>query len=76
MLLKLLMDFYNDEAVVMAKSILLENVTLPNDADNKRNRKGLNKKMIAMKDILNIFLLLTLEKLPLFVAGDLANLPP
>ena len=29
-----------------------------------------------MKDILNIFLVLTLEELPLFVAQDLANLPP
>ena len=49
-------------------------VTLPDDDDNKRNRKGLKKKMNAMKDILNIFLLLTLEKLPLFVDGDLPPL--
>ena len=29
-----------------------------------------------MKDILNVFLVLTLEQLPQFVAEDLANLPP
>ena len=46
------------------------------DDEKKRSRKGPNKKLISMKDILNIFLVLTLEELPLFVAQDLANLPP
>ena len=76
MLLKLLMDFYGDEMVAQAKSVLLENVIVPDDDDAKRSRKGINKKLNSMKDILNVFLVLTLEQLPLFVVEDLANLPP
>ena len=76
MLLKLVMDFYSDDAVSQAKSILLDNVVIPEDDDKKRNRKGLNKKLNTMKDILNLFLVMTLEDLPLFVASDLSNLPP
>ena len=76
MLLKLLMDFYGDDMVARAKSVLLENVTVPDDDEAKRSRKGLNKKLNSMKDILNVFLVLTLDQLPLFVAEDLANLPP
>ena len=76
MLLKLVMDFYGDEATFHAKSVLLDNVIIPEDDEKKRSRKGLNKKLNSMKDILNIFLVLTLEELPLFVAQDLANLPP
>ena len=75
MLLKLVMDFYSDDAVFQAKSILLDNV-IPEDDDKTRNRKGLNKKLNTMTDILNIFLVMTLEDLPLFVACDLSNLPP
>ena len=76
MLLKLLMDFYGDEMVARAKSVLLENVIVPDDDEAKRSRKGINKKLNSMKDILNVFLVLTLEQLPQFVAEDLANLPP
>ena len=73
MLLKLVMDFYSDDAVFQAESILLDNVVIPDDDDKKRNRKGLNKKLNTMKDILNIFLVMTLEDIPLFVACDLSN---
>ena len=66
----------SDNAVSQAKSILLDNVVIPEDDDKKRNRKGLNKKLNTMKDILNLFLVMTLEDLPLFVASDLSNLPP
>ena len=76
MFLKLLMDFYGDDMVARARSVLLENVTVPDDDEAKRSRKGLNKKLNSMKDILNVFLVLTLDQLPLFVAEDLANLPP
>ena len=76
MLLKLLMDFYGDDMVARAKSVILENVIVPDDDEAKRSRKGPNKKLNSMKDILNVFLVLTLEQLPLFVAEDLANLPP
>ena len=76
MLLKLLMDFYGVDMVARAKSVLLENVSIPDDDEAKRSRKGLNKKLNSMNDILNVFLVLTLDQLPLFVAEDLANLPP
>ena len=36
MLLKLVMDFYSDDAVSQAKSILLDNVVIPEDDDKKR----------------------------------------
>ena len=50
MLLKLLMDFYGDDMVARAKSVLLENVIVPDDDEAKRSRKGLNKKLNSMKD--------------------------
>ena len=68
MLLKLVMDFYDDDAVFLAKSVLLDNVVLPEDDDKKRSRKGLNKKLNTMNVILNVFLIMTLEEIPLFVA--------
>ena len=49
MLLKLVVDFYDDDAVFLAKSVLLDNVVLPEDDDKKRSRKGLNKKLNTMK---------------------------
>ena len=68
MLLKLVMDVYDDDAVFLAKSVLLDNVVLPEDDDKKRSRKGLNKKLNTMNVILNVFLIMTLEEIPLFVA--------
>ena len=56
MLLKLLMDFYGDDMVARAKSVLLENVIFPDDDKAKRSRKGPNRKLNSMKDILNDFL--------------------
>ena len=56
MLLKLVMDFYSDDAVFQAKYILLDSVVIPEDGDKKRNRKGINKKLNTMKDILTSFL--------------------
>ena len=81
------MDFYGDEMVARAitvkmliicdGSVLLKNIMIPDDDDDaKRSKNGPNKKLNSMKDILNVFLVLTLEKLPLFVAENLANLPP
>ena len=74
--MKLVMDFCDDDTVFLVKSVLLDNVILPKDDDKKRSRKGLDKKLNTMKDILNVFLIMTLEEIPLFVASDLANLPP
>ena len=73
--MKLVIDFYDADSGFRAKSVLLENVVLPEDDDKKRSRMGFNKKLNTMKDILNVFLIMTLEEIPLFVTSDLANLP-
>ena len=75
-LMKLCMDFYDEEAVISAKALLLEHVVIPDNDDNRKKRIGENKKATSMKDILNVFLELTLEDVPLFVANNLHNLPP
>ena len=74
--MKLCMDFYDEESVIAAKTVLLDHVTVPDTDDKKRKRIGLNKKTNCMKDILNIFLELTVEEVPLFVANNLNNLLP
>ena len=75
-LMKLCMDFYDEETVISAKSTLLEHVVIPENDDKRKRRIGGNKKATSMKDILNVFLELTLEDVPLFVANNLHNLPP
>ena len=74
--MKLCMDFYDEESVTAAKTVLLDHVTVPDTDDKKRKRIGPNKKTNCMKDIMNIFLELTVEDVPLFVANNLNNLPP
>ena len=60
--MKLCMDFYDEEFVIAAKTVLLDHVTVPDTDDKKRKIIGSNKKTNFMKDILNIFLKLTVEK--------------
>ena len=75
-LMKLCMDFYDEETVIAAKNTLLEHVIIPESDDKRKRRIGANKKASSMKDILSVFLELTLEDVPLFVANNLHNLPP
>ena len=75
-LMKLCMDFYDEETVISAKSTLLKHVVFPENDDKRKRRIGGNKKATSIKDILNVFLELTLEDVPLFVANNLHNLPP
>ena len=75
-LMKLCMDFYDEETVIAAKTTLLEHVVIPEGDDKRKRRIGANKKATSMKDILSVFLELTLEDVPLFVANNLHNLPP
>ena len=75
-LMKLCMDFYDEETVIAAKTILLEHVVIPEADDKRKRRIGPNKKVTSMKDILSVFLELTLDDVPLFVANNLRNLPP
>ena len=75
-IMKLCLDFYDEESVTAAKQTLLQHVAVSDNDDKKRKRIGPNKKINGMKDILNIFLELTVEDVPLFVANNLKNLPP
>ena len=43
MLLKLVMDFYGDEATFHAKSVLLDNVNIPEDDEKKEVSKSAKK---------------------------------
>ena len=70
------MDFYDEETIISAKSTLLEHVVILENDDKRKRRIGGNKKATSMKDILNVFLELTLEDVPLCVANKLHNLPP
>ena len=62
--------------LLLQTTVLLDHVTVPDTDDKKRKRISPNKKTNCMKDILNIFLELTVEEVPLFVANNLNNLPP
>ena len=55
-LMKLCMDFYDEETVIAAKSTLLEHVIIPQSDDKRKRRIGANKKASSMKDILSVFL--------------------
>ena len=74
--MKFCIDFYDEETVISAKSILLEHVVIPENHDKRKRRIGGNKKATSMKDILNVFLELTLEDVPLFVANNLQSTSP
>ena len=75
-IMKLCLDFYDEESVTATKHTLLQNVAVSDNDDKKRKRIGPNKKINGMKDILNIFLEHTVEDVPLFDANNLKNLPP
>ena len=55
-LMKLCMDFYDEESVITAKTIFLEHVVIPEADDKRKRRNGPNKKVTSMKDILSVFL--------------------
>ena len=75
-LMKLCMDFYDEETAIAVKRTLLEHVVIPEGDDKRKRSIGANKKATSMKDILSVFLELTLEDVPLFNADNLHNLPP
>lgn len=74
-LLKLCVDFYTDEQVAAAKSLLFDTCVVP---EGKRNiqRRGSGKKASNIQDMLDLLLDLDSACCPVFVARDLANLPP
>ena len=80
MLVKLGMDFYSDECVEQAKDTLFDTAFGACDSDSKKPRKikrrGSNKRLHDMQDILNAFLELPPHNLPCYVSLNLSNLPP
>ena len=75
-LMKLCMNFYDEETAIAVKITLLEHVVIPEGDDKRKRSIRANKKATSMKDILSVFLELTLEDVPLFNANNLHNLPP
>ena len=71
---KLCTDFYSSEVISAAKRVLFDN------AKGKKPRyvvrQGENKSRGDMRDIVTLLLSLELAHTPIFVARDLANLPP
>ena len=55
-LMKLCMDFYDEETVIAAKTTLLDHVVIPEGDDKRKRRIGANNKATSMKDILSVFL--------------------
>ena len=78
MILKLLHDFYTDEVVEEAKSVLRHAAFKHTDPPRSLTlkRKGKDRKTHNIQDILNALLELDVHSYPCFVAKDLNNLPP
>ena len=74
MLNKLCVDFYNENDIACAKDII--HAYRPTSGRRLVKHRGDIKKKRDVEDILNILLETPLHAMPLFVAKDLANLPP
>jgi len=78
MICKLCTDFYSDTDLEQAKDILFDTAFSHRDDARPRKikRRGAGKKQSDMQDILNIFLEMPPDSVPIYVAKDLSNLPP
>ena len=74
-IVKMCTDFYDSDVIAAAKDDLMGCVTLPED-DKRSGRRRVNLKEVHMKDIVSIFLEIKPEDVPVFLAGDLNNVPP
>ena len=73
-LVKLCIDFYSVEDIAIAKDMLY--ACIPNTSRKQKNRRGENKKLYGIQDIVNVFLELPTNSVPNFVCRDLSKLPP
>ena len=73
---KLLVDFYSDDDIASAKSILFQTAFNDRDAPRLIKRKGKDKSLNNIQDILNIFLEMSPQSVPCYVAKELSRLPP
>ena len=74
-IVKMCTDFYDSDVIAAAKDDLMSCVTLPED-DKRSGRRRVNLKEVHMKDIVSILLEMKPEDVPVFLAGDLNNVPP
>ena len=68
-------DFYDSDVIAVAKDDLMGCVTLPED-DKRSGRRRVNLKEVHMKDIVSILLEIKPDDVPVFLTGDLNNVPP
>jgi len=77
MLVKLCTDVYCEEDIECAKDVLHESICHTRESSRRRiKRRGDTKKLHDVQDILNTFLELPTQDVPIFVCRDLHNLPP
>ena len=76
MLVKLLTDFYSDEDITTAKSILYDTAFCSRDTPRFIMCKGNGKNISNIQDIANIFLEMPPSSFSSYVAKDLSRLPP
>ena len=74
-IVKMCTDFCDSDVIAAAKDDLMGCVTLPED-DKRSGRRRVNLKEVHMKDIVSIFLEIKPEDVPVFLAGDVNNVPP
>ena len=76
MLVKLCVDFYSEQEIEKAKDVLFQ-TAVDNDGDRwKIKRRADGKKLMHVRDILNIILELSPDNVPIFLCKDLNRLPP
>ena len=76
MLVKLLTDFYSDDDITTAKAVLYDTAFCSRDTPRLIKRKGKDKNISNVQDIVNIFLEMPPSSFPSYVAKDLSRLPP
>jgi hypothetical protein len=73
---KLCGDTFSDPEIEDSKAILFNLCAMENDRSRMIKRKGVDKKMKNLNDILNLLHGLEPELIPCFAAADLSKLPP
>ena len=76
MIVKLLVDFYSDDDIASAKNIMFQTAFNDRDAQRFVKRKGKDRSLNNIQDILNIFVEMPPQSVPCYVAKELSRLPP
>ena len=76
MIVKLLVDFNSDDDIASAKNILYQTAFKDRDAPRLIKRKGKDKCLNNIQDILKCVLDMPTQPVPCYVAKELSRLPP